>query len=46
MDGEDLPQEGEDLLAWTMRTKRMSFPEAVEYLAQFINEPAPVPEED
>lgn len=28
------PREGEDALAWIMRTRNMSFPEAVQYVAQ------------
>lgn len=46
MDSAELPREGEDLLAWVMRTKAMSFPAAVEYLAWLQDEPAPVPEEE
>jgi hypothetical protein len=29
----DFPHEGEDVIAWVMRVERMTFPEAVEYLA-------------
>jgi hypothetical protein len=29
----ELPRPGEDVIAWVMRVERMTFPEAVEYLA-------------
>jgi hypothetical protein len=46
MTSEDLPREGEDVLAWTMRVRRLTFPQAIEYLSWLQDEPAPVPEED
>jgi hypothetical protein len=46
MTSEDLPLPGEDVLAWTMRVRRLTFAEAVEHLVALREEPAPVPEED
>jgi hypothetical protein len=46
MNSEELPREGEDVLMWTMRVRRLTFPEAVEHLVALREEPAPVPEED
>ena len=43
---DDFPLPGEDVLAWTMRVRKLTFPEAVEHLAWLQDEPAPVPEED
>lgn len=40
------PREGEDALAWIMRTRNMSFPEAVEYAVQEVTRlAAPPPSE-
>lgn len=33
-----MPQEGEDVLAWIMRTRAMTFPEAVLFANELIEE--------